>query len=123
MKVDIYRTEDKSPHLLIVKHGVEIVSVVPALVYENEKKWIFNRSLNLSPSTPLLGISAEVVLESIQKDQYFSTFKPGYSANSTFGVGIGAGILAASLGLTPFATVIASLIAAALVVSSSKEKK
>lgn len=121
MKVDIYQMLGDEPHLIIVKHGSGL-EVAPKSIYSDLSKWGLVRNMNLSSSSTLVGAKASDVIESIKQKGFFTTITESSNNNSSIGAGIGAGILAASLGLTPIGSVITAIIAGILVASNNKEK-
>ena len=123
MKCDIYKPKKEPVQVLIVRRGTKPEDVVSESVLAKLGELSLEKSMSLSPSTPLVGVVTEDVIKEIKENDYFSTIESTNSHTSSVGAGIGTGILVASLGFPIFGSLIAGAVAALIVDANAKEKK
>ncbi|MDE7527958.1 hypothetical protein [Aeromonas salmonicida] len=122
MKCDIYKTSSEPIVLLIVKQGTSLYQLDNLSSNINLDEFSLQNTLNISANTPLVGVSDDTIINSINSKGFYITENNETAKNASIGAGLGAGILAVSLGLTPFGSILAGIVTA-LLVAKSREKK
>lgn len=112
MKCDVYRSKTDPTKFVFVQAGRDPLEIVPSFIRNQLSELELVNSYVVQPMAPMLGLDAAQIINEVTKSGYFATGVKKFDEGTVVGAGLGAGLLAISLGATPVVGLALGLFAA-----------